>query len=68
MKWVKLTENNIPSHEVLCGNFNKGTFGYKEKLIGYVIFDGEEFYCDNDTDSLGDVSHYIDIHDFEPVE
>ncbi len=66
MEWIKLEFDTMPKNEVLAANFAKGTYGYKEKIVGYVNFDGEIFSCES-AELLENCTHYIDInkHDIE---
>ena len=58
MEWLKIDFSNLPKGEVLCANFNAGTYGYKEKIIGYLSDDGT---CENDSEMLMNCTHYIDL-------
>ena len=63
MEWKKLELGMLPEGEVLAANFNSGTYGYKELLIGYVSADGYSVVCENESIQLGDCSHYLSKDD-----
>jgi hypothetical protein len=69
MEWVEIDKNNIQNGEVLAANFKKGTYGYKEKLLGYLHYDEVEGFvtCESGSEVLENCTHYIDInkHDVE---
>lgn len=67
MRWVEIDPNNLPENEVLAANFKKGTFGCKEKLIGFIGINkrSNEIICASDESELENVTHYIDIHKFD---
>ena len=66
MEWIKLKIGNLPEGGILAANFTKGTYGYKEKNLGYVFDNDEMISCDA-TELLENCTHYIDInkHDIE---
>ena len=66
MKWIQFDKSNLPKGEILAGNFEKGTFGYGEKLIGYIHTYSNIIHCVSESSSVKNVTHYIDIHQFEP--
>lgn len=66
MEWILLNIDELPSGEVLAGNFKVKTHGYKEKLIGYLGKDGDNIICDDGNTELHNCTHYINIHDFDP--
>jgi hypothetical protein len=49
MEWIKIDKNNLPDGEVLSANFEIGTYGYKEKIIGYLSMDKSEIICESET-------------------
>jgi len=57
IKWIELTNNNIPDREVLA-------IGYQdEMLIGYVDEDDDSvsgFHCSSDDTELTEVTHFIE--------
>lgn len=55
----------MPKNEVLCANFKQGTRGYKEKMIGYVSKFLNKIQCSNETETLIDATHFIDIDKFD---
>lgn len=67
MTWLPIDPDNLPEGEVLAGNFEPGTQGYKEKIVGYcnVTVHGNAF-CESEGEVLLNVTHYIDIHKFDP--
>jgi hypothetical protein len=57
--WVKLDEKYIPDGEILAGNFEKGSYGYKEAIIGFLRYcPNEKFICENDFEILKNVTHW----------
>ena len=64
MEWIKLDYGTMPTKEVLAGNFAKGTYGYKEKVMGYVNFDGQTFSCEG-AELLENCTHYVDLSKFD---
>jgi hypothetical protein len=66
IKWLEIDPENLPENEVLAANFGGG-FGYKEKLIGYILVMEEGLQCESDHELLQGVTHYIDINAFDPV-
>ena len=62
MEWLPIDRENIPDGEVLVANFNKGSYGYKEKIIGYV---NDAFCCENLHQSLDGCTHYIRLSDYD---
>lgn len=68
MEWIKIDKENLPEGEVLAGNFKKGTYGFKEKCIGFLgIDEGEDFVsCENDNEVLENCAHYIDLSKHDP--
>jgi len=67
MEWILIDKDNLPEGEVLAANFKKGTYGYSEKLIGYLY---EDMICSSDDEQLENCTHYIEInkHDVEAVD
>jgi len=66
MEWQKIDVNKLPKEEILCANFKRGTRGYKEKMIGYASkFINGKIQCSNETETLIDVTHFIDINKFD---
>lgn len=63
--WLKIDRENLPENEVLAACFEKGEYGYGEKIVGYLHQDGGAIVCENDGESLGYITHYIDIHKFD---
>lgn len=66
MEWVLIDKMNLPNKEVLAANFQPGTYGYKEKLIGY-LGESEEgvIGCESDNELLENCTHYIDLNLFD---
>lgn len=66
MKWIKIDSKNLPEGEVLVANFKSGTYGYKEKVLGYLsIQNGYNLECNSESELLENPTHYIDIHSFD---
>ena len=63
MHWIKVTKENLPGKEVLALNYMKNTYGFKEKLLGYIYVDDEStsgFACEDEGQILQSVTHFID--------
>lgn len=67
-KWISV-EDRLPDREVLAANFAKGTYGYKEYIVGYVEavkcaepdwYRGK-YYADNDYEILDNVTHWMPL-------
>ena len=66
MEWIEINPNRLPDHEVLAANFRLGTYGYKEKILGYLSRDGDGgVTAESDNEVLENVTHYIDINKFD---
>lgn len=67
MNWIEINKKALPQGEVLAANFKAGSYGYKEKLIGYLSHSRDSFECESNTELLENCTHYIDInkHDIE---
>jgi hypothetical protein len=35
MQWRVIDKSSLPTKEVLAANFKRGSYGYKEKIVGY---------------------------------
>lgn len=69
MNWIKININKLPKGEVLAANFKPYSYGYKEKLIGYLsVTDEGNVDCEDDYTMLSDCTHYIPINDFDLKE
>lgn len=68
-RWISV-EERLPEGEVLAANFAKGTYGYKEYIIGYVfpprVTEPGGYYAENDYETLHDVTHWMPLP--EPPE
>ncbi len=66
MEWIEINKDELPNREVLAANFKPETYGYKEKLVGYVAFsESGTAYCESDRELLENVTHYIDLTQFD---
>ena len=65
MKWIEINEDSLPMRKVLAANFKARTYGYKEKLIGYLSLDTGDIVCENESEVLGGCTHYIDLNKFD---
>ena len=65
MKWIEIDVERWPNDEVLCANFKEKTYGYKEKLIGFIELRNDILICENEQERLEGVTHYIKISDFD---
>ena len=66
MEWIEIKDkNNLPEEEVLAANFAKGTFGYKEKIVGYLDLINDHGHivviCCGERIILSDITHYIKL-------
>jgi hypothetical protein len=64
--WWKIDPNNLPVGEVLAANFAIGTYGYKEKCLGYLHEKNRgNITCECEAYVLENCTHYCDlkIHD-----
>lgn len=69
MNWIKIDRNNLPKKEVLAANFQPGTYGYKEKIIGFVDESEEGFIgCESESELLENCTHYIDMNEHDIIE
>lgn len=64
MEWIKLNKENLPEGEILAANFKVDTYGYKEKIIGYLYVNNDNVECDGG-EILENCTHYIDINNFD---
>ncbi len=60
--WQKIDKKSLPITEILAANFKKGTYGYKEKCLGYLSIYQGEIICENEYEQLGGCTHFIDIN------
>lgn len=65
MEWIKIDKSNLPDNEVIAANFQILTYGYKEKLLGYISIQDDEIICENDNEILQNCTHYIDINKYD---
>jgi plasmid maintenance system antidote protein VapI len=66
MIWQKIDTRNLPKgRKVLAACFLSESGWFKEKLIGYLVFDRGCVYCKESLDpfakTIGSCTHYIDI-------
>jgi hypothetical protein len=60
--WTPIDRDNLPDHEVLAANFKEGSYGYKEKLIGYLEEYGDGIIGASSQDEvLENITHFIDL-------
>lgn len=67
MEWIKIDTDNLPKHEVLCANFEPRTYGYREKLIGYLSNENGDISCESESEMLEGCTHFIDINKFDLI-
>ena len=58
--WISV-EDKLPKIECLAANFAKGTYGYKEYIIGYVSADGLFYKCETNHELLKNVTHWMPL-------
>jgi len=68
MKWLKIDKDDLPGKKVLAANFTPRTYGYKEKIMGYLSLDTGDIVCENESEVLGGCTHYIDLDKFDIEE
>jgi hypothetical protein len=70
MQWKIIDPTNLPEGEVLAANFQPRTYGFQEKLLGYLNAEREDegICCDDDNGFLSHCTHYIDINAFDMGE
>jgi len=71
MDWKEINTSDLPENEVLAANFKVKTYGYTEKLIGYLhINDAGIILCESESEILENCTHYIDMstYDIKGVE
>lgn len=69
--WISVENKPLPHDEVIAANFEPGTYGYKECIIGYISevkctepdWHSGKCYAENDYEILNNVTHYIRIPD-----
>ena len=65
MFWIKLNIKNLPKNKVLASNFRKKSYGYKEKLIGYLVIENDSIVCESDSEVLSNCTHFVDISKYD---
>lgn len=65
MDWKKIDINNLPERKVIAANFEPGTRGYKEKLIGYLYISEGIVKCESENEILMNCTHFIDINQYD---
>ena len=69
MNWIKIDKNKLAKKEVLGANFKPATYGYKEKIIGYLHESEEGFICcESEYELLENCTHYIDMNEHDIIE
>jgi hypothetical protein len=63
MYWKEIDHLRLPEKEVLAANFTPGTIHYKDKLLGYLVFDRGRVQCTNEQarQIIDSCTHYIDV-------
>lgn len=67
-QWISV-KDKVPDEEVLAANFEPGTYGYKEYIIGYVSevkctepdWHNGKCYAENDNEILDNVTHWMPL-------
>ena len=65
MKWIEINKKELPKTEVLVANFKPKTYGYSEKIIGYIYIENGIIICENEHEQLEGCTHYININQFD---
>jgi len=68
MEWIKIKKGEILEGKLLVANFKPHTYGYREKIIGYLREENEGFVCENEHEILNGATHYINIKQFDIIE
>lgn len=61
INWKKIDPKKLPNKEVIAANFEKGTHGFKEKLIGYLSKDHGQVICESENEILQNCTHYCEL-------
>jgi len=67
MHWIEINKTNLPKGEVLSANFNPFSYGYKEKLLGFLYIEKGIVIASNKNEVLENCTHFIDIHKHDPI-
>ncbi len=66
MKWIEIDKTNLPKCEVIAANFKPNSYGYKEKVLGYLsLLEDGEVVCESDSEMIGNCTHYFDINKYD---
>ena len=65
IKWTKIDKENLPEETVLAANFKPYTYGYTEKVIGYLHIDDDVVKCENEYEVLEGCTHFVEINEFD---
>jgi len=67
MEWIKIDKKNLPEGKILAANFAIYTYGYKEKLLGYLHIEDDKIICESEHEQLESCTHYIPINTFDKL-
>lgn len=65
INWNELDQLSLPKGIVLAANFQPKTYGYSEKIIGYIYEEGGVIKCENEYELLEGCTHYVKVNDFD---
>ncbi len=66
MKWKDIDKKRMPKETVLAANFGPSTYGYKEKLIGWLYVNEQGVICcENEFEVLENCTHFILINHYD---
>ncbi len=66
MKWIPIDINSLPEGRILAANFTPYTYGYTEKVIGYLGLNSDQILCcESEFEILENPTQYIDIDKFD---
>tara|TARA_R110002096_G_scaffold289737_7_gene484016 strand:+ start:3935 stop:4144 length:210 start_codon:yes stop_codon:yes gene_type:complete len=68
IKWTKIDKKNLPEETVLAANFKPFTYGYTEKVIGYIHIENDVIICENGHEVLEGCTHYVKVNEFDVKE
>ena len=59
-RWIPV-EERLPEAEVLAANFQPGTYGYTDLIIGYVTSREQGCFAENEHELLHSVTHWMPL-------
>ena len=66
MEWIEIDKEKLPGKTILAANFKPFTYGYSEKVIGYLYLNEQDIIvCQNEHEVLENCTHLIYIDSFD---